>query len=1082
MSINTQAQCNGQEVPSPSFHCSTAPVLCQIDCLDGFQGSMPDQLIQPQPDDLCNGGEANNMSWFAFVAGSDSINLTITPSNCSAIMIDGIGYRGIQVGIYNTCDFDVDDNEREFACETEASENPVMISSNNFVIGQTYYLFIDGNTGSVCDYEVTVNYGMQAFEMPEFTTASNQYNIDFDSDTLCVGGSVDVTLDGFTTDAEYHWSISPATSLYTNGLHPVTDTNVVTWEFTDPGAFEICVFASNFCDANDTLCFDIFVDTLVDEYFQEIEVCQECFPIILASADTTCVIGEVGTLFPTILTENPNGDGISGWLGFTQIIAPGLVSYEVPALYGCSYMQYVNIKSIPIKPRESVTLYKCANDYPFDYHGTSITGPVTNKFVTIDNAATTRCDSLVSLTVQSFGDSAKITEGDCKDGGVILHYSLNAPLPPGATIIYEWQFGGATITDSDGIDTTMLVTANGFYSVKATMTIDGVDCEIVRGSPFVDLDDLAPSIPSYGLFPQEYCDDGNEAMLFVENNGEIVSYEWSLVPPLSFDYGGTTDTIYIDISGNEGFQYCVEAYNECGRSSPICEVMAVTPMPSVTIDIPTETCIDSIFSVNYIGNADMGTSTFLWDIGSASLVSGNVNSSGPLSLRYGTAGQHDISLVVTEGACTTLPTTVSISVPMPGVIPQVDCQSLSQGVSFSIMDLPMSYTFSYVVLEGTYGDVSVSDDVISFVGMPADELLRIGITFITDCGDVYTEVGCTSIDCPVMAIELMMIADGLCYDSLVMDVQLEVTIDGLPPQVGEWTGAFIDEIGSFDAISAGVGEHTVGYTFTIDGCDYSDSLTFEILATPELTSFLITDECDVDAEMSIQLMSDIAGEYEMNGTISSNGLYANVEAGAYTAQVTTDEGCVDSIQIIVPVREVEFVSIQGEHKVEKDTESTYTISTTIEIPNNILWELNGVDICDMNCDSVTIEPEDGDELCVTVTYHELCELTDCIIIETYKATKVYFPNVFSPNGDGINDTFFPISNDDNLSIIKLVVFDRWGNEVFYMHNAIMSEHIVFWNGTFRGAASNVGVYVYMIEYLDESGMIQSKKGDISLVR
>ena len=79
--------------------------------------------------------------------------------------------------------------------------------------------------------------------------------------------------------------------------------------------------------------------------------------------------------------------------------------------------------------------------------------------------------------------------------------------------------------------------------------------------------------------------------------------------------------------------------------------------------------------------------------------------------------------------------------------------------------------------------------------------------------------------------------------------------------------------------------------------------------------------------------------------------------------------------------------------------------------------------------------------------------------------EFFIPNVFTPNGDGIND-YFEIVGLDAYSGAKLRVFNRWGNEVYY--NAKYNNN---WNGD----GLNGGTYYYMLE-LEKGGKTSSYKG------
>ncbi|RMG81294.1 MAG: gliding motility-associated C-terminal domain-containing protein, partial [Bacteroidetes bacterium] len=86
---------------------------------------------------------------------------------------------------------------------------------------------------------------------------------------------------------------------------------------------------------------------------------------------------------------------------------------------------------------------------------------------------------------------------------------------------------------------------------------------------------------------------------------------------------------------------------------------------------------------------------------------------------------------------------------------------------------------------------------------------------------------------------------------------------------------------------------------------------------------------------------------------------------------------------------------------------------------------------------------------------------------------VYFPNIFSPNGDGINDTFFGQGTD--FEPLRLVIYDRWGGRVY--------EGSGNWDGTASGEAAPAGVYVYEFEYFNlRKNAAEKIRGDVALVR
>jgi len=114
-----------------------------------------------------------------------------------------------------------------------------------------------------------------------------------------------------------------------------------------------------------------------------------------------------------------------------------------------------------------------------------------------------------------------------------------------------------------------------------------------------------------------------------------------------------------------------------------------------------------------------------------------------------------------------------------------------------------------------------------------------------------------------------------------------------------------------------------------------------------------------------------------------------------------------------------------------------------------------------------------------VQKNEVIPATDCDEDEVHRST--YIPNVFSPNGDGINDGFLVSFNPDfPVTAIEGSIYDRWGNMVF--HSATMPFN---WNGQFAQKTVLPGVYAYLIRIsylMDGEEHSELFKGDVTVLR
>lgn len=119
---------------------------------------------------------------------------------------------------------------------------------------------------------------------------------------------------------------------------------------------------------------------------------------------------------------------------------------------------------------------------------------------------------------------------------------------------------------------------------------------------------------------------------------------------------------------------------------------------------------------------------------------------------------------------------------------------------------------------------------------------------------------------------------------------------------------------------------------------------------------------------------------------------------------------------------------------------------------------------------------------VVFTNEAGCEIRTKIKIYVNNQTDVYLPNVFSPNGDQINDRLVVFGGPSIREIEWLRIFDRWGNQVFENRHFMINDEQAGWDGTFNGSPMNPSVFVYQLKVIRLDGSTFEKAGDITLMR
>ena len=120
-------------------------------------------------------------------------------------------------------------------------------------------------------------------------------------------------------------------------------------------------------------------------------------------------------------------------------------------------------------------------------------------------------------------------------------------------------------------------------------------------------------------------------------------------------------------------------------------------------------------------------------------------------------------------------------------------------------------------------------------------------------------------------------------------------------------------------------------------------------------------------------------------------------------------------------------------------------------------------------------PEGNNTVSVYVTDSNGCIGRDTVLITLEPCCKFDMPNAFTPNGDGRNDYFAPVSITE-LNVTDFSIYNRWGQLVY---KGFGRE--VRWDGKLKGKDMAQGIYNYIIEFKCD-GKQYSKKGDINLIR
>ncbi|MBS1651580.1 MAG: gliding motility-associated C-terminal domain-containing protein [Bacteroidetes bacterium] len=208
----------------------------------------------------------------------------------------------------------------------------------------------------------------------------------------------------------------------------------------------------------------------------------------------------------------------------------------------------------------------------------------------------------------------------------------------------------------------------------------------------------------------------------------------------------------------------------------------------------------------------------------------------------------------------------------------------------------------------------------------------------------------------------------------------------------------------------------------------------------------------------------------LNATNIQNVVCSATASNVYSVNITNNGACGSSATVAV------FVAPTPTAYAGRDT--TYNVDDQIFISavgsGSLTW-ISGENIVCSACPYTQVTPSQNSCYVIEVTNKYGCKADDEVCLIITDNFGIYIPNAFTPNGDGLNDTF----NAKAYSILsfKMDVFDRWGENLFTSNDITKG-----WDGTYKGALCKTDVYVYKVTYKGLDGKLYYKTGTVTLLK
>ena len=311
-------------------------------------------------------------------------------------------------------------------------------------------------------------------------------------------------------------------------------------------------------------------------------------------------------------------------------------------------------------------------------------------------------------------------------------------------------------------------------------------------------------------------------------------------------------------------------------------------------------------------------------------------------------------------------------------------------------------------------------------------------------------------------------------DERICSGSFPIMLTGFSPAGGTWSGTGVSASGLFTPDETLVGTHVLSYTVANEFCAVTKTKTVMVDPTIKFTQGPVVALCPDAPAFQIPALTPEGGTWSGTGVTAggvftpglslsgTNILTYSVTVGACSG-VSTQEITVHPQPLIKAAAEP--TECGTDINIEGFIPFTANFTNATTGATGFLWEFGDGATSTEATPSHEYTKTGQYEVSLTAYYGQGCSVTQKVVAVQADKNKMV-PNVFTPNNDGLNDTFVP-----RITCLPtdLRIFNRWGKLVYEQQN---------YQNTWRGEGISDGIYYYQLT----SSKGQIWKGWVEIIR
>lgn len=550
-----------------------------------------------------------------------------------------------------------------------------------------------------------------------------------------------------------------------------------------------------------------------------------------------------------------------------------------------------------------------------------------------------------------------------------------------------------------------------------------------------------------------------DAAILTANGG--VAYSWQPSSSLNINTGNTVSAI-----PNSTTTYTVTGIdaNNCSESTNI--TLTVNPLPIISVNTNTSTICEGQ-DVQLIAS---GGASYIWSpaLGLNTTIGGSVLASPNQTTNYFITGTD-------SNGCSDVISSNVIVNPLPILTVIPNSISICEGSS---IPLNVYGALSYIWSPNTGLNINTGNMVIA---SPQSSIN-------------YTVSGVDSNNCintSSVEINVGVLPDLQTYPSnpqICEGESITLSIDGADQY--SWTPSNTLSASTGSIVTA---NPLINTTYTIIGTDSIncvDSINFTVNVVPRPTAIIANTNTEtICSGDSALIVVDLTGNPPWNITYSINGsvhqditnnnpylIFSDI-SGNYTIPIISDANNCDnsgSGSVIINILNTPIGSFLTNPEVTDILQPQVSFTDYSIYATNWTWNF-GDNSFSIDQNPIHYYEAPGSYIVTLVAANDIC--IDSVIANVIinPIFTFYVPDVFTPNGDGLNDIFMAKGLESGIESFSMHIYNRWGQKVFHSNDMNLG-----WDGSSAKQKNQSGYYSYIIFIKDALDINHEIKGKVLL--